>query len=76
MEPFKAPLIPQQTCELSIGTIVEATEKRIVIQVNKVCHLLVNVEGYVHDHKAGEQVPICSILRIAKHGQIIKPSVQ
>lgn len=68
-------MISQQTVELTTATIVEANEKRIVVQISKGCYLNVQVAGYQHDHKVGEVVPILAILRII-HGQIIKPPIQ
>lgn len=73
MEPTQASL-SQKTCELTHAVIVEATTKRIVLEINKWCHLNIQVEGYEHDHKVGEVVPILAYLRI-KHGQIIQPPV-
>lgn len=66
--------VTQKTCELTHATIVEANKKRIVLEINKWCHLNIQVEGYEHDHKVGEVVPILTFLRI-KHGQIIQPPV-
>lgn len=72
MEPTQAQ-IKQQTAELTTALIVEANEKRIVLEINKWCHLNIQIQGYEHDHKVGEVVPILTILRI-KHGQVIQPS--
>lgn len=66
-------MIPQQTVELTTALIVEATKKRIVIQVNKDCHLNVIIPpDCVHDMKVGEIVPLLAILRITRNGSIIK----
>lgn len=71
MEPAEAP-IAQKTVELSTAIVVEANEKRIVLQINNVCHLVVLTHGYLHDHKVGEVVPLLAILRITKDGSIIR----
>jgi len=54
----------QVTVELTHAIIVEATEKRIVIEINKQCYLNVLTTGFPHDHKVGERVPILSYLRM------------
>lgn len=69
-------MINQQTVELTTAKVVEANEKRIILEVNKNCYLNVIIpSGHTHDMKAGEVVPLLAILRIT-NGQIIKPSVQ
>lgn len=69
-------MIPQQNVELTTVKIIEASTKRLVLEVNKDCYLnCIIPEGYHHDHKPGEIVPLLAILRITR-GQIIQPSVQ
>lgn len=69
-------MIPQQTVELTTAKIVEASQKRIVIEVNKDCYLNCIVPlGYHHDMKVGEIVPLLAILRIT-HGQALEPPKQ
>lgn len=69
-------MIKQQTVELTTGTILEANEKRIVIAIRDDVLISQIPSGYRHDHKAGEIVPILSILRITRDGQIIQPPKQ
>lgn len=70
-------MIPQQNVELTTAKIVEANQKRIVIEVSKDCYLnCIIPHDYFHDHFVGEVVPLLAILRITRHGQIIQPPKQ
>lgn len=70
-------MIPQQNVELTTVKVVEASEKRIVLEITKECYLNAIVpHGYYHDHKVGEVVPLLAILRITRNGQIIQPPKQ
>lgn len=68
----------QVTAELTTAVIVEATEKRIVIEINKSCYLNVITAGFPHDHKAGDIVPILTYLKRKENpnGQTSEPPKQ
>lgn len=71
-------MVKQVTVELTTAKIVEVSEKRLVIEINKGCYLNVIWAGFPHDHKTGDVVPILAYLKMKENpnGQAQQPPKQ